>query len=492
MNQTRVGWPAVPFVLALASTVGCHATAPRSDGGTRHPSHTLHVCAHDAPRHHATFALEAEASDHAVSASWLAANHCRVRVIDVRERDEIVGELGRIAGAEWLPLADVEQVASTFPSDEPVVFVCRSGRRSLHVARALRQLGLAHVAYLGGGMLAWQDFGLPVTHEPPSGVSRGAWVAAPASEVDGRYGSLVSQALLNSGAIAWTSASTLLSAGTLSCIDGRTERPVIGAAGGDAGELVLALASLERVTGRTIDLARIPPFFEQWIAAFGRFYLHTDEHALDRLREDLAADPRFFEIAHELDTPVQVEAFIRHPPLGLEAPLIEHLLNPPNVGCGHLRLMLQHPEAYGVRAQLTRAVLAAGLRHGIRHPGSIHLEVLTGDHAERAVVQVLFDHPVASYTRLAMVVPRGVLGEAFVLHPQAVAFVRQETSSFLVEHSERLGVGPVDRRRLSAMMDRLGDRQLSETVDHLAATLPNIVMRVSGSSIIVRDADTPD
>ncbi|MBK6810411.1 MAG: rhodanese-like domain-containing protein [Sandaracinaceae bacterium] len=426
-----------------------------------------------------------------MAATWLAANHCRVRILDVREGEEFTGDLGHIEGAEWLPLADLEHVGATLPTDEPIVVVCRSGRRSMDAARALRHLGLPHVAHLAGGMLAWHDFGLPVAHgaQPPLAATD---VLVPHGHAEEHYDRVVSQALTDSGAIVWTSASSLLSAGTLSCIDGRSERAVIGSPGGDAGELILALAAFERLADHPIDLAHIPDFFEHWASAFGRFYLHTDIHALERLREALREDPRFAALAHELETDAQMESFVRHPPRALEAPLIEHMLAPAHMGCGHLRLMLQHPDAYGVRPAMVTALLAAGLRHGWRRPGSIHFEVLAGDHAERAVVEILFDRPVAAYTRVAMLVPRGVLGEAFVLHPQVVTYVRHETSGFLVENAARLGIPHVDRARLVAEIDRLGDVQLAETVGHLGATLPRLVMRVSDSGFVVRDADAAD
>jgi hypothetical protein len=40
------------------------------------------------------------------------------------------------------------------------------------------------------------------------------------------------------------------------------------------------------------------------------------------------------------------------PPEELWELICEHMATPGNLGCGHLRLMMQHPERYMVRAEL--------------------------------------------------------------------------------------------------------------------------------------------
>jgi len=48
--------------------------------------------------------------------------------------------------------------------EAPVVVVCRSGVRSSTAAAILTSLGFEDVSNLKGGMLAWNDLGLPVEH----------------------------------------------------------------------------------------------------------------------------------------------------------------------------------------------------------------------------------------------------------------------------------------------------------------------------------------
>jgi rhodanese-related sulfurtransferase len=86
-----------------------------------------------------------------------------VRIIDVREYPEFAG--GRLAGAELIPAGELATRAHELNPDEPVVLVCRSGRRSTAALSQLQELGFAHAAQLKGGIDAWQKEGLPVTRD---------------------------------------------------------------------------------------------------------------------------------------------------------------------------------------------------------------------------------------------------------------------------------------------------------------------------------------
>lgn len=85
-----------------------------------------------------------------------------VRVIDVREPHEFIGELGHIGGAELVPLATVPAAAQGWARDVDLVMVCRSGRRSEQASIALTDAGFGRVMNMVGGMLAWNEACLPV------------------------------------------------------------------------------------------------------------------------------------------------------------------------------------------------------------------------------------------------------------------------------------------------------------------------------------------
>ena len=85
-------------------------------------------------------------------------------LVDVRETDEFNGELGHIPGSQLMPLRELPQLASNmeqFRSSE-IVTICRAGVRSTTAAAILTALGFEHVFNLKGGMLDWNDAGLPV------------------------------------------------------------------------------------------------------------------------------------------------------------------------------------------------------------------------------------------------------------------------------------------------------------------------------------------
>lgn len=99
-------------------------------------------------------------------ADWLAEHSGQLRVIDVREPDEFLGELGHIPGSELAPLRTLAAWAAVLPRDRPIVTVCRSGGRSGKAALELRTHGFGHVASLRGGMVEWNSRGLPVQFGP--------------------------------------------------------------------------------------------------------------------------------------------------------------------------------------------------------------------------------------------------------------------------------------------------------------------------------------
>ena len=474
--------------LALSAAPGCHRAGPvfalHADAVPR--------CAPGAPRFEGHFPRAAGGSLE-VEAPWLAAHRCAVRVVDVREADERRGALGAIDVAEAVPLVDIERAAERWGRDEPLVLVCRSGRRSERAAEQLRALGFRRVASLTGGMMAWQTHGLPVSHDAPPTPPAPAR-PAPAPAAAGDLGPLRA-AFARPGAIVWTRASTLLGASGASCIDGRAETPVLGTPGGDAGELVLSLSALEQELGRPLEAAWIASLFDRYVESFGRFYLHTDRHALARLGGALRADVRFAGRAPEAAAEEALLAFVRAPPPALEEALLAWLVRPEHVGCGHLRMMIESPERYGVRAGLVGDVLRAAFTRAWRRPELVDLEVLGGEHEERGVLEVQLENAVHAHSVVPMVTPHEGTRGLFVVHPQVAAFLRAETAEFLSEQ-----LAPEEARRVSleslrARTAALGARQLAATVSALAPHLPHYILRVSerahAITAVARASETP-
>jgi hydroxyacylglutathione hydrolase/adenylyltransferase/sulfurtransferase len=87
-----------------------------------------------------------------------------VQLVDVREDYE--WQAGHIAGARHITLGEVASQADTLDPNRPVVFYCRSGARSTMAADAFAQAGF-DAASMAGGLLAWDERGLPL--EPDHG-----------------------------------------------------------------------------------------------------------------------------------------------------------------------------------------------------------------------------------------------------------------------------------------------------------------------------------
>lgn len=85
-----------------------------------------------------------------------------VTMIDVRQPDEYVGELGHIPGTELMVLDTLPNNLDKLPKDQTVVFVCRSGNRSAKAAAFAKMNGFDNVYNMMGGMLLWNQLQLPV------------------------------------------------------------------------------------------------------------------------------------------------------------------------------------------------------------------------------------------------------------------------------------------------------------------------------------------
>jgi sulfur-carrier protein adenylyltransferase/sulfurtransferase len=90
-------------------------------------------------------------------------------LLDTREPHEFAES--HIRGAELVPPAEVTaRIDELAPDPEQrVILYCRSGNRSGRAAEELAGLGYSNLAHLGGGILAWQEAGLPVVE--PEGMS---------------------------------------------------------------------------------------------------------------------------------------------------------------------------------------------------------------------------------------------------------------------------------------------------------------------------------
>jgi glyoxylase-like metal-dependent hydrolase (beta-lactamase superfamily II)/rhodanese-related sulfurtransferase len=97
-----------------------------------------------------------------IDPDWVAEHLAEVHVLDVRQLEEFAEPGNRIAGAQHVPLSGLKERIAEIPRDKPVVPVCHAGMRSGQASAILRSAGFPRVANLRGGMLLWQQMGLPV------------------------------------------------------------------------------------------------------------------------------------------------------------------------------------------------------------------------------------------------------------------------------------------------------------------------------------------
>ena len=77
------------------------------------------------------------------------------QVVDVREAWEL--EIASLPVARHIPMGEIADRIDELDRSRPITVMCRSGGRSLQVARFLEQAGFARVSNLTGGILAWGE-----------------------------------------------------------------------------------------------------------------------------------------------------------------------------------------------------------------------------------------------------------------------------------------------------------------------------------------------
>jgi rhodanese-related sulfurtransferase len=92
-------------------------------------------------------------------AQWLNDAHPDLRVIDVRQMEEIAQ--GTVPKAQALPLHTLPAKVQDLSKQEKLVIVCRSGARSAQACMFLQQQGFSNVYNLRGGMMGWVQSGFP-------------------------------------------------------------------------------------------------------------------------------------------------------------------------------------------------------------------------------------------------------------------------------------------------------------------------------------------
>jgi len=87
-------------------------------------------------------------------------------LIDVRQPEEFIGELGHIPGSELWVLSTLPERIHELPRDRDIVFICRSGGRSAQAAAYVQHFDIQRCFNLQGGMIRWNNLGYPTDTSP--------------------------------------------------------------------------------------------------------------------------------------------------------------------------------------------------------------------------------------------------------------------------------------------------------------------------------------
>lgn len=410
-----------------------------------------------------------------LSPDFVARQGRHVRIVDIRSTGEMPGALGYVPGADWLPIEDIDTWQKELDPRQPLILISSSGQRAGAAARRLCEAGFPLAAAMQGGMWSWRDLGFDTCYDAGIGERRGRPRRIETSWEIRKTTLTLAQAEAHVGdphSTRWLKLAALLVHGRLSCVDGRDPTGVLGTAGGDAGEFVLALAAVEHVTARPLSPEVIAMLLARRIEVFGRFYVHSDINAGNALIKSMRADPRLNAALADVYEPLEWRRFFAAPPPEVRSVVLEHSLRPEHQGCGHLRTMAQNPAAYGVREGLVWDVVRALYTN--RWSGTIDVEVhtLPGGHAEGGVLLVQLEEGVTAFSRIPLVSPLAEGTQLFVSHPQVADFLRKQQSHFLAIQRDLLDLSFGQAQDVERVIAELGARQTSHTLGVLAKGLP--------------------
>ena len=249
-----------------------------------------------------------------------------------------------------------------------------------------------------------------------------------------------------------TSFENFFEEGMFSCIDGRERNGIVGTPGGTAGQFLLMLAAFEKAQGETIQSDEVQPILERYLEKVPGFYLHTDAHAVGHLKEMFGE-------------------FNIHTGKGVNKDdILKALVNPKNIGCGHIRYMLlQGKENYRIRPELVEEFLKALYLLLWEDEKKIELAILGGEHEEGAVVTVVVDGDITPETKLPLIKPNTEDGQIFMYHPQVAGVLRER----ITKEAEYIFGQPIDKEKLKEALADISEAQLNATLSNLASGKPS-------------------
>lgn len=256
------------------------------------------------------------------------------------------------------------------------------------------------------------------------------------------------------------------------CIDGRKDSCAICTPGADAGNFLFKLASTELLGNCRLIEMQIEELFDDYLALHGQFNMHSDEHTLQHLSE-------YLEMSMD-----NVKRHLSHP----DDPetMLEALMDPQYMGCGHLKMMLNESlipgsQKYpGMRQELFCTFFRIFFRKLWSGDKRLSYVILEGDHQERAVFSIVSTDEEGnaspldetSYVPMIQPHPKGRNLSAFVVYPDVERF----TNMRWIAHINRKFDLHLDESSALVTMQTLRQIYLESTAEKLAHGLPMFVI----------------
>lgn len=284
--------------------------------------------------------------------------------------------------------------------------------------------------------------------------------------------------LKQKGIVRWVKLGDIFSEEYDACVDGRETNPVIGNPGGDVSRLAEAVIAIGAVAGRHFNPGEILKMFDWYLSHMGRFYMHTDEHAMHHLAEFLNEGYGVKRMGgKKFHTAQEMYNFVTNPDPRLQVFLSRYLLDPRFVGCGHMKLMMTKPAQYGMSEKVLRSLSVAFFDTMWNVPEKatqLAYPMLPGDHKEGAVVSIVIPgEELTDDTMVPMVAPTDGKISMFVNHPQVVKYLNKKVAYLLAkEGGSVIKDLDVDPNAVVAHMEHLQNEGVRQTVSALAWGLP--------------------
>jgi hypothetical protein len=284
--------------------------------------------------------------------------------------------------------------------------------------------------------------------------------------------------LKQKGIVRWVKLGDIFSQEYDACVDGRETNPVVGNPGGDVSRLAEAVIAVGAVAGRHFNPGEILKVFDWYLSHMGRFYMHTDEHAMHHLAEFLNEGYGVKRMGgKKFHTAQEMYNFVTNPDPRLQVFLSRYLLDPRFVGCGHMKLMMTKPAQYGMSEKVLRSLSVAFFDTMWNVPeraGQLAYPMLPGDHKEGAVVSIVIPkEELTDKTMIPMVAPTDGKVSVFVNHPQVVQYLNKKVAYLLARDGKNIIKDlDVDPEAVMTHMEQLQNEGVRQTVSALAWGLP--------------------